>query len=107
LEPLGQQPVFLVEEAALVLPLEPLRLELAEAQEERARFLQLQAFHMVVAVVEVQQTLAILLLVALGAVVGEDRQQVKLMVVLEAQILVVVVVAVVPMLLEVLEDLEW
>ena len=39
LEPLGQQPVFLVEEAALAVLLELLRLELAEAQEEQVRFL--------------------------------------------------------------------
>jgi hypothetical protein len=106
LEPLGQQPVFLVEEAALVLPLEPLWLELAEAQEGQARFLQAQAPHMAAAVVVVQQTLEILLLAALGVVVEEDLQQVKLMVVLEAQILAVAAVVAVRMLLEALEGLE-
>jgi hypothetical protein len=55
--------------------------------------------------VVVQQTLEILLLAALVVVAGEDLQQVKLMVVLEAQILAVAAVVVAPMFLEALEDL--
>jgi hypothetical protein len=55
--------------------------------------------------VVVQQTLEILLLAVLVVVAGEDLQQVKLMVVLEAQILAVAAVVVAPMFLEALEDL--
>jgi hypothetical protein len=61
---------------------------------------------MVAAVVEVQQTLAILLLAALEAEEGEDLQQVKLMVALEAQILGVAAVVVPQMLLADLADPE-
>jgi hypothetical protein len=61
---------------------------------------------MVAVGVGVQQMLVILLLAALEAAEGEDLQQVKLMVVLEAQILEVAAVVVPQMLLEVLEDLE-
>jgi hypothetical protein len=75
-------------------------------QEEQVRFLQAQAPHMVAVGVGVQQMLVILLLAALEAAEGEDLQQVKLMVALEAQILEVAAAVVPQMLLEVLEDLE-